>query len=140
MDGLSADHPTRSGLPQLGHQRLLVQRVHLARTTETALISLLGLPDGEAYRAVLWWVLIEDLIGRETYLKRCYLSMPFSEKTTRRVIGALIRKGCLEICKAADDKRRFGLRVTPKVTHALGELPDASLGTALEMSDPIASA
>jgi hypothetical protein len=106
----------------------------LARITEKTLISQLGLPAGEHYQAILWWVLIEELMGRETYLKRCYLSMPFSEKTTRRTIGALIRKGCLEACKTDGDKRRYGLSVTAKVIHILGQLPEPIREGALEMA------
>jgi len=71
------------------------------------------------YRELLVWVLTEHHSGRPTSLKRCYLSLPFSEKNLRKAVKLLEDKGYIALYTADGDRRKTLILPTSALLVAL---------------------
>ena len=84
----------------------VVRKLRAARQLEMTLTVAVTGESSLMYRELLVWVLTEHQSGRPTSLKRCYLSLPFSEKNLRKAVKLLEDKGYIALYTADGDRRK----------------------------------
>jgi hypothetical protein len=84
----------------------VVRKLRAARQLEMTLTVAVTGQSSLMYRELLVWVLTEHHSGRPTSLKRCYLSLPFSEKNLRKAVKLLEDKGYIALYTADGDRRK----------------------------------
>lgn len=118
----------------------VIRKLRAARQLEAMLTIAVTGQSSLMYRELLVWVLSEHHAGRPTSLKRCYLSLPFSEKNLRKAVKMLEDNGYLLLYTADGDRRKTLLSPTPNLLTTLGQRAKMATHLASQLDDDVLTA
>lgn len=117
----------------------VIRRLRAARQLEAMLTIAVTGQSSLMYRELLVWVLAEHHAGRPTSLKRCYLSLPFSEKNLRKAVKMLEDLGYLSLFTADGDRRKTLLSPTRNLLVTLAQRAKMAMHLANQLDGDIQS-
>lgn len=118
----------------------VIRKLRAARQLEAMLTIAVTGQSSLMYRELLVWVLSEHHAGRPTSLKRCYLSLPFSEKNLRKAVKMLEDNGYLSLYTADGDRRKTLLSPTRNLLVTLGQRAKMASHLASQLDDELGAA
>lgn len=113
----------------------VIRKLRAARQLEAMLTIAVTGQSSLMYRELLVWVLAEHHAGRPTSLKRCYLSLPFSEKNLRKAVKMLENNGYLSLFTADGDRRKTLLSPTSNLLVTLAQRAKLAIHLANQLDD-----
>ena len=115
----------------------VIRKLRAARQLEAMLTIAVTGQSSLMYRELLVWVLAEHHAGRPTSLKRCYLSLPFSEKNLRKAVKMLEDNGYLSLFTADGDRRKTLISPTHNLLVTLAQRARMALHLANQLDDEL---
>ena len=115
----------------------VIRKLRAARQLEAMLTIAVTGQSSLMYRELLVWVLAEHHAGRPTSLKRCYLSLPFSEKNLRKAVKMLEDNGYLSLFTADGDRRKTLISPTHNLLVTLAQRARMAMHLANQLDDEL---